>query len=189
MQTNMHETVSCKFDDLIYTLNHFSDDLKIACAEASLDGDFSLVAKLSNESLNTQVFIKDVTNISNHWRRKSQRAGNTNNRAGKKIYTQKKPPTKLCVTIGGKQIQEKTAAETFALVIETMGLERVAKLDKKLSGISLLSKFPSTEYHTQKKSGDWYITTHSSTKNMKIILEEIGKSLRIPVVINIVGKK
>ena len=65
MQTNMSETVTCKFDDLIHSLNHFSDDLKIACAEASLDGDFSLVTKLSNDSMNTQAFIKDVMNISN----------------------------------------------------------------------------------------------------------------------------
>jgi len=190
MPTNMPEIVTCKFDDLIHSLNHFSDDLKIACAEASLDGNFNLVTKLSNESINTQAFIKEVMNFSNHWKRGLQRSGNHKSIVGsrKKSYSPKKPPTKLCVTIEGKQIQEKTAAETFALAIESMGLEQVAKLGKKLSGILLLSKFPSTDYHTQKKSGDWYITTHSSTKNMKTILEEISCSLKINIKIGIINK-
>jgi hypothetical protein len=191
MQTNMPNTVICKFNELIHSLNHFADDIKIACAEASLEGDFKLVAKLSNDSLKIQGTLKEVISLSNSWSKGLARPTHDKNNQGneiKKTYFSKKPPTRLCVTIAGKQILEKKAADTFVSAIEHMGIERVSKLSKNLSGIPLLSKVQSTGYHTQKQSGSWYITTHSSTKNMKIILEEIGRSLRIPIQVKIVKR-
>lgn len=189
MQTHTHELVGNKFNDLIHSLTNFSDDLKISCAEASLDGDFTLVKKLSADTINTQDFIKEITKLSDYWKRGIQRPENTKrkNIASKK-HSQKNPRTKLCVTVDGKKIQEKTAAETFSLAIENMGFEQVFKLGKEVSGIALLSKSPTTSYQSQKKRGDWYITTHASTKQMKIILEEMAQSLNKDIRINILNK-
>jgi hypothetical protein len=47
--------VSSRFDEIIHKLNHVADDIKIACAEASLDGDFAQVSKLSFVSVKGSV--------------------------------------------------------------------------------------------------------------------------------------
>jgi hypothetical protein len=64
-------------------------------------------------------------------------------------------------------------------VLECIGFERVAKLNKRLSGISLISKIATSGYQSQRKVGVWYITTHSSVNDMKKLLDEIGKELNL----------
>jgi hypothetical protein len=44
-----------------------------------------------------------------------------------------------------------------------LGLEKVARLNKKLSGIALLAKTPTSGYQTQKYHQGWYVTTHFNT--------------------------
>jgi hypothetical protein len=84
-------------------------------------------------------------------------------------------------------IERPTAAETFATALELMGLERVAPLGKRLSGIALVSKIPGDGYQSQIRKGDWYITTHSDTADKKKLLQDIGAELNIPVRVEVVG--
>jgi hypothetical protein len=190
MFPNMSDAVTCKFDELIHSLNHYADDIKIACAEASLEGDFKQVTKLSDTSLKLQRFIEETNNLLDRWHKNLETTSSHENKqiSYKKTNLTKNSPTILSVMLSGKKIQEKTASDTFITAIENMGIERVASLGKKLSGIPLLSNVKSTGYHTQRKCGSWYVTTHSSTKNMKILLEEIGRSLKIPIQVEIVEK-
>ncbi len=112
MQTNIHNPVTCKFDELIYALNYFADDIKIACAEASLEGDFKQVAKLSENSVQLQEFLRESKSLSTRWNKGILKPSinKTDQVEHKNQCSIKKPKTKLCVTIGGKQIQDKTAA-------------------------------------------------------------------------------
>jgi hypothetical protein len=64
-------------------------------------------------------------------------------------------------------------------------LEQVAKLDKRCSGIALVSRNPATGYQSQKIKDDWYITTHANNSDKKRILEAIGAELQIPVRVDI----
>jgi uncharacterized protein YoxC len=184
------QAVSSRFDEIIHKLNHVADDIKIACAEASLDGDFAQVSKLSFASVKLQAFLKEITGPANSWSKELLQSGGHKNgavaydksRIGKKIRT------KLCVTIAGKQIQHKISADTFVATLENMGFERVANLGKMLSGIPLISKTQATGYQTQKKCGPWYVTTHASNKDMKILLDEIAAMLHIPIQVKIVEK-
>lgn len=175
--------VFSRFDEIIHKLNHVSDDIKIACAEASLDGDFAQVSKLSLASVKLQGLLKEITGPSARRNKDflppvsldKERAAHGKPHASKKLRTN------LCVTLAGKQIQHKKSVDTFVAVLESMGLERVCSLGKMLSGISLISKTRATGYQTQKQSGPWYITTHASNKDMKLLMEEIAAVLNIPI--------
>jgi len=189
MQTNITTLVSNKFAELIHTLNHVADDIKLACAEASLEGNFTEVGKLADTSRQIQVFINDANDLSNRWSKGMLLRPTTPKKQGlphKKTSTGKKSSSKLSVTIAGKQIQHDTAANTFVAALEEMGLERIEGLGKKLSGVPLISKTPPTDYQNYKQCGPWFITTHSSTKDKKLLLEGLGAQLRMPVQIQIV---
>ncbi len=189
MQVNIITPVSNKFADLIHTLNHVADDIKIACAEASLEGDFIEVAKLSDTSRQIQVFIKEANDLSNRWSKGMLLRPSSPKKhvlPNKKTFTSKKSSSKLSVTIAGKQIQLDTVANTFVAVLEDMGLERVENLGTKLSGVPLISKTPPTGYQRYKQCGPWFITTHSSTNDKKQLLERVGAQLRVPVQVKVV---
>jgi hypothetical protein len=64
-------------------------------------------------------------------------------------------------------------------VLECIGFERVAKLNKRQSGVPLLSKTATIKDRSQKRVGMWYVTTHSSVDDMKKRLDEIGKELNL----------
>jgi hypothetical protein len=65
----------------------------------------------------------------------------------KKIgHRHKSTNTQLRVTVAGQTITQGTAAEFFSTALERMGLERVAKLDIRCSGIALVSCNPATDY-------------------------------------------
>jgi hypothetical protein len=188
MQANITNPVSNKFAELIHTLNYVADDIKIACAEASLEGNFTEVTKLSDASRQIQVFIKDANDLLNRWNKGILRPATPKKQVlpHKKTFTGKKPRSKLSVTIIGKQIQLDTATNTFVAALEEIGFERVASLGKKLSGVPLISKTPPTGYQNYKQCGPWFITTHSSTQDKKQLLEGLGTQLRIPVQVKIV---
>jgi hypothetical protein len=179
-----------RFDEMIHKLNHVADDIKIACAEASLDGDFAQVSKLSFASVKLQELLKEITGSSKRGNKgllqtvilEKGSIAHEQSRVGKK------PRTKLCVTLSGKEIRHKTSADIFVATLESMGFERVACLGKTVSGIPLISKTRATGYQTQKSCGPWYITTHASNKDMKVLLEEVAATLHIPIQVEIAEK-
>ncbi|KAF3978255.1 MAG: hypothetical protein HFP77_02935 [Methylococcales symbiont of Iophon sp. n. MRB-2018] len=89
------------------------------------------------------------------------------------------------MAIDGKQIECITAVNTFVEALEIMGLDRVLTLGKKLSGIPLISKVRPTKYQTFKQLGSLYICTHSSTKDMKRLLDELGVALNLSIQVKI----
>jgi hypothetical protein len=92
----------------------------------------------------------------------------------------------LKVTIpGGRVIQEDTAAQTFAEVIEHLGMDRVAALGWRVNDEPLLSQHPSQNYN-QQKVGHWYVMTHSNTNYKKRILDGLATQLGVPLSVEIV---
>jgi hypothetical protein len=89
----------------------------------------------------------------------------------------KSPKTALKVILPtGKIIQRSVAADTFADVIEALGLENIRNLDLSVNGVPLVSQSLHEKYN-QKKRGAYYIVTHSNTETKKSLLLEIGKKL------------
>lgn len=69
----------------------------------------------------------------------------------KKIgHRHKSKNMQLRVTVARQTITQGTAAEIFSTALERMGLERVAKLNIRCSGIALVSRNPATDYQSQK---------------------------------------
>lgn len=175
------DPVSVKFVELIHSLSNIADDLKMACAEASLEGNFSRVLELSQSSMQLQAFAKDTSSLMERW----QVGISPQTVKPKKSITHSKhrdhvsSRKQLHVTLEGKVFQKPKATDTFVDVLEFIGLERVANLNKRLSGISLISKKATTDYQSQRKVGMWYITTHSSVNDMKKLLDEIGRDLNL----------
>ncbi len=89
----------------------------------------------------------------------------------------KGPKTGLRVTmLDGRVIQRATAADTFADVIERLGLEKVRELGERANKLDLVGTSPSDKYG-QARRGKYLIVTHSNTKTKKATLERIAKKL------------
>lgn len=86
----------------------------------------------------------------------------------------------------GKTISNQFAAETFAEVIQEMGMERVKNLNMRVNNYPLISTEKHDKYG-QYRIGKYFVMTHSSTKYKKDILERIAKRLKINITITIIG--
>lgn len=194
ISTNAEELVSVGFVTLIAALNRCADDVKLQCAEATIEGKLERSGALLEASKMMQAFRKEVEALSMRWSKGMFRL--STNVISKKHQSSKVDQkkisrhhksmnTKLRVIVAGQTITQGTAAEIFSTALERIGLEQVAKLDKRCSGIALVSRNPATGYQSQKIKDDWYITTHANNSDKKRILEAIGAELQIPVRVDI----
>lgn len=104
----------------------------------------------------------------------------------KKERKTKSPAKVLSVTINGKQIQEKNSTETFLMCIKKLGAEKIASLPSiRTGGLPLV--VPSMDYRLQMKQLDrkWFVCTHMSTKEKKVLLERIANLLDVKIEIEI----
>lgn len=98
----------------------------------------------------------------------------------------KAPKTRLRVTFAdGTAIEEYYAADTFALALHRLNLDRVAALGLTECGIPLVGGTKSDQYGQRKIDGK-FICTHSSTKDKKEVLERVAKSLGASLKVEVV---
>ena len=91
--------------------------------------------------------------------------------------------TRLVVTMpNGENIAHNTAVATFVAVIERLGIEKVREVYPKLVSTS---EFP----RGNRKVGQYYVNTHSPTKEKKRQLKYIADKLDIPLIVEIVAKE
>jgi hypothetical protein len=184
--TQLSETIITKFNELFGAIHYATDDLKIAGAEANLNGDFTQVAAINEHCLKLQDLETNIKSILGNFE-----AGNKKHAIAKdkpiKVKRSKKIGGHLQVTLAGQIINEKTAADTFVAVLKKIGFEQVAKLNKIVSGILLFSKSPKIKsgYQTQIHTDDWYITTHMNNKSKKKLLEDIARELNVHIKVDI----
>lgn len=183
------EAVNTKFTELFEALKYATDDLKIAGAEANLNGDFLQVVSINDH-------CRKLLGLEDEIRLVLKRFENTQKKPAIVIAKPQRTTLNrvrnsngyLQVTLGGALIKEKTASETFVETLNSLGLERIAKLNKRVSGIPLLNRARVNGYQHQKQSGDWYVTTHFSNQTAKGILEDIAKELRVPLKVELVKR-
>jgi hypothetical protein len=96
--------------------------------------------------------------------------------------------SKLRAHLNNKVVEYPYAAETFARTIEAIGIERVARLGKALSGIALVGTSKATDYQQQFAIGKFYVCTHSNTPAKKRLLEEIAAELGVPLRVEIISQ-
>jgi hypothetical protein len=187
--SRLPETVNQQFNQLFKAIHSASDDLKIATAEASLEGDFALVTASMESCRQLQALDIGLKAYIKQFEGKqliSQPVEKTYRKRAKR-YT-RKSGAKLRVKIADKVIEHSTISDTFVETLKTFGLERVAKLNKTLSAIPLIDRMPTQGYQTQKLCNGWYITTHFNKPAAIRLLEEIGKELRMPLKIELIER-
>ena len=97
--------------------------------------------------------------------------------------------TKLVVTMpDGERIERPVIRDTFAEVIEKLGVEKVAALNLSRSGIPLVA---SSEYPncTQRSSGSYYILVDATTGDKRRDLMKIAKGLGVELKVEILPKE
>jgi hypothetical protein len=91
--------------------------------------------------------------------------------------------TRLVVIMpNGERIDHHTALDTFAEVIEKLGIEEVRRVYP-----YLVSTSQSPQYNRQ--VGEYYVRTQSSTKEKKRQLESVAERLGIQLTVDIVPKE
>jgi len=95
---------------------------------------------------------------------------------------------KLRVTVGATTIEQATISDTFVQTLATLGLDKVARLNKRLSGIPLLARTPSSGYQTQKFHQGWYVTTHFNKPTAIKMLQDVGRELHVPLRIEAIDR-
>ena len=96
-------------------------------------------------------------------------------------------PGLLVTMSNGEKVNHKVSATTFAEVIEKLEIEQVKSLGYKLNAIPLISTSNHPLYD-QRKSGRYYIMTHSDTKTKKRLLDKIASNLGVQLEVEIVEK-
>jgi len=99
----------------------------------------------------------------------------------------KGPRSKLRVDLNGGVVECPTAAETFARTIEALGIQRVMRLGKTLSGIPLIGTSKASGYQEQFRVGEFYVCTHSNNPTKKRLLEEVAAELGVPVRVEVIS--
>lgn len=184
------ETVNHQFNQLFAAIGQAGDDLKLAIAEAGLVGDFNEIMNKMYDCKRLQILEMEVKACL-----KRLDENRTNKPQAEPIPVRprngigKNKRAKLRVKLGGKVIEQRTVSATFVQTLSELGLERVAKLNKKLSRIPLLAKTPTNGYHTQKYHQGWYVTTHFNTPTAMKMLQDIGRELQIPITVEKLGSE
>lgn len=177
------EAVTTKCTELFSVLHSSMDDLKMAGAEASLSGDFSQVTLFIDSCRKLQGFEEEFKMALNNF--ESKQKPNFQKKSRKRT---RKSGGRLRVLLTGQVIEEPTIAETFVKTLRFFGLERVAKLNKRVSSAALVSRAAARGYQAQKSCEGWHITTHVNKHTATTMLKEIAGNLNIPIQIEFIER-
>jgi hypothetical protein len=172
--------VDC-FGALLAAIYAFADDRRMHAAEALLDRDDAGAQGFLQAIVSITETAGEVETSSQKWKDRWLAPASAPVTVPDLTPHPKRPGSKLRVHLDGKAIQSSHAAETFARTIEDIGIERVARLGKGLSGIPLIGTAKAADYQQQFMIGGFYICTHSNTPTKKRLLEEISAELRVPL--------
>ncbi|WP_052700736.1 hypothetical protein [Methylocucumis oryzae] len=151
------EAVISKVNELIAALHYAADDLKIIGQEAMLSGDFAQVTESMDACKKLQMLEDEIgTAVNNFYaKKKSPTSEKINYHKPNKRRT-RTHGGHLRVNIAGTSIENDTIAETFLETLKVLGLERVAKLNKTITSIPLVSKNPN-QWLSSATSMQWLV--------------------------------
>lgn len=84
----------------------------------------------------------------------------------------------------GYILQRPRGADCFTEALQRLGLERVAELNIRESGVPLVGRVKDRRY-TQRHVDGWYVVTHSNTLRKKTTLHDIATRLGIKLKVEI----
>lgn len=183
------ETVNHKFNELFAVIGQASDDLKLTIAEAGMAGNFSQVTVNIDNCQRLQTLEQEVKACLGRFEKLTTVPNSIGERSKQKRMRNRtrKSAGRLRVKVADKMIEGDTIAETFVETLKVFGLDKVARLNKVLSAIPLVSRSPSNGYQAQRYCNGWHITTHVNQVTASALLKEIGHELQMPVKVEVVN--
>ena len=98
----------------------------------------------------------------------------------------RQPPKKLEVTVYGQPIRGSSAADVFVAALNSIGLEKIVPLALCIGPNAIVSSVPHPTDRGSKRCGNWYVLTHSSTREKKAIIEQVADKIGVEVHVRIV---
>jgi len=188
-----NDGVAVAFELIIEEIESVADQIANQGSEAFRQKDYDTAQRLGESGKNLQAFLARVENLLENWQRgidvaTRQRFSSSQPRK-KKTPTSpqgKGPKTVLRVKFDdGTVIEKYYAADTFALALKRIGLDRVSSLDLTECGIPLVGDRKTDQYGQRIIDGR-YVCTHSNTQRKKATLEKIAESFKIPLKVEII---
>lgn len=169
------------------------DDMRLAVAEAIMNGDDTKVSSLFPTIRELRVLQNDIQLRLDI---KHQPDSAPNLQFAPPLLSPE--PTKvlgrrifgLRAFLSGVKIEERTDASTFASAIDAIGCQAVADLGLVANYCSLVSRerqkpiFGGYGRQMQvRQRGEWFIVTHSSTSKKAAVLKEIARRLHVELLV------
>jgi len=185
--SRLPETVSQQFNQLFAVIGQANDDLKMTIAEASMVGNFADVIANVENCNRLKDLEQNIRACLNNFANPSKPVAAEKNFTRRSRNRTRKSLGRLRVTIAGKVIEKNTIAETFFETLKVFDLDRVAKLNKVVTAIPLLSRKPATGYQAQRTWNGWHVTTHVNSHTATVVLNEISAELRMPIKVELIN--
>ena len=100
-------------------------------------------------------------------------------------HTKSRKKNMVVIFPDGTKYENQFAYQTFCQALEKIGVEKVANLNIRQSGINIISQTKDEFYNQHEVADGWYVLTHSSTALKKEHLESIAKLLGIKIKVKI----
>lgn len=177
----MDEAVAHCFGAVVAAIHAAADDRRMQAAEALLDCDDARAQECLASIESIMETAREVEVIYHKCKERWPALVVVHATTPNVVPHPKRPGSKLRVHLNGKAIEYSDAAETFARSIDQIGIERVARLGRVLSGIPLVGRSRAAGYQQQFAVGQFYVCTHSNTQTKKRVLEEIAADLGVQI--------
>lgn len=186
------DNVTAAFELIIEEIEVIASELAEQGGKAFRDQTYEIAQQLIESGKNLQNFRAKVVALLDDWQSgidiaTRQRFKTHRIRESKPLKAHTKGPKNgLRVSFsGGPKIDEYFAADTFALALRHIGLDRVEALGISKRNMHLIGTSKSEQYGQRLIDGK-YILTHSSTQEKKETLEKIAKKLGVNLKVEIV---
>jgi len=186
----MNDQVSIAFELIEDEINSVLVDYRTQGINALKEGKYSFTEEAISECKELEEFLSKIAFLKVEWDAKFESYAKPLIKAKKQLRSHKKgKKTRLQVIFESQNlmIDKPTAKDTFIETIKHIGIEHIASLDIEFDGKKkLISK---TSYHNGSNEVlvcDYYIQTHSDTKEKKRVLDRIAKELDVSLKIDII---
>jgi len=184
--------VAAAFELIVEEIEAVASEIADQGSAAFRDKAYDVAQQLGESGKSLQSFHAKVAGLLEEWQsgidvKTRQRFSKARPKPARtaKAHT-KGPRTRLRVAFAdGTSIDEYYAADTFALVLQRIGFDRVAALGITERNMPLVGDIKSDQYGQRRIDGK-YVCTHSSTPEKKETLERIAKKLAVSLKVEIV---
>ncbi len=184
-----NDGISTAFEIIMDEIETEASKIAEKGSEAFKNKDYDEAQKLGDIGKGLMDFRKKVDDLLSDWQAGidvSYRKTFTIKGLPEAKNSVRKKATKLRVRFtDGPEIEEYFAADTFALALKEFGLEKVQELGLIDNGAPLVGPNKHPTYQ-QRKFGNIYISTHSSTERKRDLVLEIAKLLKRKVTATII---